>query len=75
MPSWPVSWKTHSAPCVHQATTPVATRPWAFAFFNNVAIAARYALERHGLPRVAMVDFDVHHGNGTEDILRATRAC
>ncbi|MGV3493549.1 MAG: histone deacetylase family protein, partial [Ramlibacter sp.] len=36
---------------------------------NNVAVAARYALERHGLQRVAVVDFDVHHGNGTEDIL------
>ncbi len=40
-----------------------------FCFFNNVAIAAKYALERHGLQRVAVVDFDVHHGNGTEDIL------
>jgi len=40
-----------------------------FCFFNNVAIAALYALERHGLKRVAIVDFDVHHGNGTEDIV------
>ena len=40
-----------------------------FCFFNNVAIAAHYALERHGLKRVAIVDFDVHHGNGTEDIV------
>ncbi|KQP14987.1 deacetylase [Pseudorhodoferax sp. Leaf267] len=40
-----------------------------FCFFNNVALAARYALERHGLSRVAIVDFDVHHGNGTEDIV------
>jgi len=41
-----------------------------FCFFNNVAIAALYALERHGLKRVAIVDFDVHHGNGTEDIVK-----
>ena len=40
-----------------------------FCFFNNVSLAARYALERHGLERVAIVDFDVHHGNGTEDIV------
>ena len=40
-----------------------------FCFFNNVAIAAKYALERHQLKRVAVVDFDVHHGNGTENIL------
>ncbi len=40
-----------------------------FCFFNNVAIAAKYALERHGLSRVAIIDFDVHHGNGTEDIV------
>ena len=39
-----------------------------FCFMNNVAIAARHALEAHGLERVAVVDFDVHHGNGTEDI-------
>jgi len=40
-----------------------------FCFLNNIAIAARHALEHHGLERVAIVDFDVHHGNGTEDIL------
>ena len=40
-----------------------------FCFVNNVAMAAKYALERHGLQRVAIVDFDVHHGNGTEDIV------
>ena len=40
-----------------------------FCFFNHVAIAAKYALERHGLQRVAIVDFDVHHGNGTENIV------
>lgn len=40
-----------------------------FCFMNNVALAALYALERHGLKRVAIVDFDVHHGNGTENII------
>ncbi|MDP3253226.1 MAG: histone deacetylase family protein [Hydrogenophaga sp.] len=40
-----------------------------FCFVNNVAVAAKYALERHGLQRVAIIDFDVHHGNGTEDIV------
>jgi acetoin utilization deacetylase AcuC-like enzyme len=40
-----------------------------FCFFNNVAVAARYALDVRGLQRVAIVDFDVHHGNGTEDII------
>jgi len=41
-----------------------------FCLFNNVAVAAAHALEQHGLERVAVVDFDVHHGNGTEDIFR-----
>ncbi|HEX7386709.1 MAG TPA: histone deacetylase family protein [Castellaniella sp.] len=38
-----------------------------FCFFNNIAVAARYALDHYGLERVAIVDFDVHHGNGTEE--------
>jgi acetoin utilization deacetylase AcuC-like enzyme len=45
------------------------SRAMGFCLVNNIAVAARYALERHGLERVAVVDFDVHHGNGTEDIL------
>jgi len=40
-----------------------------FCFFGNVAIAAKYALDHHGLNRVAIVDFDVHHGNGTQDLV------
>jgi acetoin utilization deacetylase AcuC-like enzyme len=43
-------------------------RPMGFCVINNVAVAARRALDVHGLERVAIVDFDVHHGNGTEDI-------
>lgn len=39
-----------------------------FCFFNNVAVGAKHAMQAHGLARVAIVDFDVHHGNGTEDI-------
>lgn len=39
-----------------------------FCFFNNIAVAARHAIEVLGLERVAIVDFDVHHGNGTENI-------
>ena len=48
----------------HHATP---ERPMGFCLFNNVAVGAAHALEAHGLERVAVLDFDVHHGNGTED--------
>lgn len=54
-----------SRPPGHHATK---ERAMGFCLFNNVAAAARYAIDRHGLERVAIVDWDVHHGNGTQDI-------
>src|SRR6202051_1505692 len=52
-------------PCGHHATQ---VRSMGFCIFNNIGVAAAYALERKGLERVAIIDFDVHHGNGTEDM-------
>ena len=52
-------------PCGHHATY---DRSMGFCIFNNVAVGAVHALEAYGLDRVAILDFDVHHGNGTEDI-------
>jgi acetoin utilization deacetylase AcuC-like enzyme len=52
-------------PCGHHATQ---VQSMGFCIFNNIGIAAAYALEKKGLERVAVVDFDVHHGNGTEDM-------
>src|SRR6185437_2294872 len=49
----------------HHATHDTAM---GFCIFNGIAMAAAHALEAHGLQRVAIVDFDVHHGNGTQDI-------
>jgi acetoin utilization deacetylase AcuC-like enzyme len=49
----------------HHAET---ARPMGFCLFNTAAITARYAQNKHGIERVAIVDFDVHHGNGSQDI-------
>lgn len=52
----------------HHAGT---TTTMGFCFFGNIAIAAKHALDHHGLNRVAILDFDVHHGNGTQDLLQS----
>ncbi len=54
----------------HHAET---ARPMGFCLFNSAAIAARYAQKKHGAERVAVVDFDVHHGNGSQDIFWADK--
>jgi acetoin utilization deacetylase AcuC-like enzyme len=66
-----LSGEAHNAfaairPPGHHAET---ATPMGFCLFGNVAIGAKYALEHHNLSRVAVVDFDVHHGNGTQDLL------
>ena len=54
----------------HHATSDAAM---GFCLFNNIAVAARHAIDAHGLERVAVVDFDVHHGNGTQAIFEHDR--
>ena len=54
----------------HHAET---ARPMGFCLFNSAAIAARYAQKKHGAERVAIVDFDVHHGNGSQEIFWSDR--
>ncbi len=55
----------------HHAET---ARPMGFCFFNSVAIAARYAQNKYGIERAAIVDFDVHHGNGSQEIFWADKS-
>ena len=55
----------------HHAET---ARPMGFCLFNNAAIAARYAQRRYGVERAVLVDFDVHHGNGSQDIFWADKS-
>jgi len=55
----------------HHAET---ARPMGFCLFNNAAITARYAQNRYGVERVSIVDFDVHHGNGSQDIFWADKS-
>jgi acetoin utilization deacetylase AcuC-like enzyme len=66
-----IEGRAHNAFCSVRPPGHHATRDetMGFCFFNNVAVAARHALDVHGLERVAIIDFDVHHGNGTEDII------
>jgi acetoin utilization deacetylase AcuC-like enzyme len=55
----------------HHAET---ARPMGFCLFDNAAIAARYAQKRHGIARAAIIDFDVHHGNGSQEIFWADKS-
>ncbi|MGA2009084.1 MAG: histone deacetylase [Solirubrobacteraceae bacterium] len=62
--SAPTGFSAHRPPGHHAETS----RAMGFCLFNNVAIAARHAINAHGLDRVMIIDWDVHHGNGTDDI-------
>jgi len=63
----PTGFSIHRPPGHHAA----AERAMGFCLFNNIAVAARHALDAHGLERVMIVDWDVHHGNGTNDLFHA----
>jgi acetoin utilization deacetylase AcuC-like enzyme len=64
----PYAFSAHRPPGHHA----LQLRPMGFCLFNNVAVAAQYALDGRGLERVMIVDWDVHHGNGTNDIFHGT---
>jgi acetoin utilization deacetylase AcuC-like enzyme len=65
--SAPTGFSIHRPPGHHAE----AAQAMGFCLFNSVAVAARHALDAHGLQRVMIVDWDVHHGNGTNDIFHA----
>jgi acetoin utilization deacetylase AcuC-like enzyme len=67
--SAPTGFSIHRPPGHHAE----AARAMGFCLFNNVAVAAQRALDAHGLERVMIVDWDVHHGNGTNDIFHGER--
>jgi acetoin utilization deacetylase AcuC-like enzyme len=67
--SAPTGFSVHRPPGHHAE----AARATGFCLFNNVAIAARHALDRGGLDRILIFDWDVHHGNGTNDIFHSSR--
>jgi acetoin utilization deacetylase AcuC-like enzyme len=72
----PLTWSSTAkfprrfAACARLATMPSTPLPWASVFSTTWPWASRHALDVHGLKRVAVIDFDVHHGNGTEDIFQ-----
>jgi acetoin utilization deacetylase AcuC-like enzyme len=65
----PTGFSAHRPPGHHA----LPARAMGFCLFNNVAVAARHATDGHGLERVLILDWDVHHGNGTNDIFRGDR--
>jgi acetoin utilization deacetylase AcuC-like enzyme len=67
--SAPTGFSAHRPPGHHAEQA----RPGGFCIFNHIAVAARYALDRYGLERVMVFDWDVHHGNGTNDIFHSSR--
>ncbi len=66
--SVPTGFSAHRPPGHHA----LSQRAMGFCLFNNVAVAARHALDARGLQRVMVIDWDVHHGNGTNDIFHAS---
>jgi acetoin utilization deacetylase AcuC-like enzyme len=67
--------RTRSARCVRRVTIALPDRAMGFCVFNNVAVGAAHAREVHGVARVAVIDFDVHHGNGTEAMFFSDPRC